>query len=165
MAELTIQFNYVRDCVVLPREDFVKYAGTILPRQITRKHADNMIAICRPAVSNETKSIRPLLFDLLDNIATTKLLNGRCEFCDGGWGLYKNGKAMVLMTVNDEGNVVIESPCFAKFLLSFDSQEEDFSTDNVIEMCKADIMDFVKRHPENFPLDLDYTEVSFVIHG
>lgn len=59
MTELTIQFNYVRDCVVLPREDFVKYAGTILPGQITRNHADNMIAICRPTVSNETRSTRP----------------------------------------------------------------------------------------------------------
>ena len=24
------------------------------------------------------------------------------------------------------------------------------------------LVDFVKRHPENFPLDLYYTEVSFI---
>lgn len=71
----------------------------------------------------------------------------------------------VLTTVNDEGNIVIRSPYFQKFLLSFDNQDEDFSTDEAIKMCMVDIDDFVKRHPENFPLDLDYTEVSFGIHS
>lgn len=71
----------------------------------------------------------------------------------------------VLATVNDEGNIVIRSPYFQKFLLSFNSQEEDFSIEEAIEICKVDIDDFVKRHPENFPLDLDYTQVSFGIHS
>ena len=62
-------------------------------------------------------------------------------------------------------NIVIRSPCFQKFLLSFNSQEEDFSIEEAIEICKVDIDDFVKRHSENFPLDLDYTQVSFGIHS
>ena len=168
MAVLTIKFNYVQDYVVLYRADFVKYVGTILPRKMTRDHINDIIVRSKRTVSDfskETEDIRPLLFDLLDNIATTKLPKGKCEFCNAGWGLYENGKAVALATVNDEGNVAIKSPCFVEFLLSFDNQEEDFSTDNVIEMCKADIMDFVKHHPENFPLDLYYTEVSFSIHG
>lgn len=166
MAVMTIKFNYVQDYVVLYRADFIKYVGTILPRKMTRDHVNDAIVRCGRTVSDfskETEDIRPLLFDLLDNIATTKLPKGKCEFCNAGWGLYENGKQVVLATVNDEGNVVIESPCFVEFLLSFDNQEEDFSTDNVIEMCKVDIRDFVKHHLENFPLDLDYTEISFGI--
>lgn len=90
-----------------------------------------------------------------------KLPKGKCEFCDSGCGLYANGEEIVPVIVNDEGNIAIKTACFVEFLLSFDNQEEDFSIDNVIEMCKVDITDFVKRHPENFPLDLYYTEVSF----
>ena len=167
MAILTIKFNYVEDYVILYRADFIKYVGTILPRKMTRDHVNDIIVRSKRTVSDfskETKDIRPLLFDLLDNIATTKLPKGRCEVCESGWGLYENGKAIALATVNDEGNVSIKTPCFVEFLLSFDNQEEDFSTDNVIEMCKVDIMDFVKRHPENFPLDLDFAEVYFCIH-
>lgn len=33
MTELTIQFNYVQDCVVLLREDFLKYTCVILPKE------------------------------------------------------------------------------------------------------------------------------------
>lgn len=164
MTELTIQFNYVQDCIVLLREDFLKYTGMILPKEITKGHADNLIKRCRHTTL-ETERIRPLLFDLLDNIATTKLPNGRYEYCDGGWGICKGEAMFVLATVNDEGNIVIRSPYFQKFLLSFNSQEEDFSIEEAIEICKVDIDDFVKRHPENFPLDLDYTEVSFGIHS
>lgn len=164
MTELTIKFNYVQDCVVLLREDFLKYAGMILPKEITKGHADNLIKRCRHTTL-ETERIRPLLFDLLDNIATTKLPNGRYEYCDGGWGICKGEAMFVLATVNDEGNIVIRSPYFQKFLLSFNSQEEDFSIEEAIEICKVDIDDFVKRHPENFPLDLDYTQVSFGIHS
>ena len=102
---------------------------------------------------------------MLDNIATTKLPNGRYEYCDGGWGICKGEAMFVLATVNDEGNIVIRSPYFQKFLLSFNSQEEDFSIEEAIEICKVDIDDFVKRHSENFPLDLDYTQVSFGIHS
>ena len=50
MAELTIQFNYVQDCVVLLREDFLKYTCVILPKEITRGHADNLIKRCRHTV-------------------------------------------------------------------------------------------------------------------
>lgn len=164
MTELTIKFNYVQDCVVLLREDFLKYTSMILPKEITKGHADNLIKRCRHTTL-ETKHIRPLLFDLLDNIATTKLPNGRYEYCDGGWGICKGEAMFVLATVNDEGNIVIRSPYFQKFLLSFNSQEEDFSIEEAIEICKVDIDDFVKRHPENFPLDLDYTQVSFGIHS
>lgn len=164
MTELTIKFNYVQDCVVLLREDFLKYTGMILPKKITKGHADNLIKRCRHTTL-ETERIRPLLFDLLDNIATTKLPNGRYEYCDGGWGICKGEAMFVLATVNDEGNIVIRSPYFQKFLLSFDNQDEDFSIDEAIKMCMVDIDDFVKRHPENFPLDLDYTEVSFGIHS
>lgn len=164
MTELTIQFNYVQDCVVLLREDFLKYTCVILPKEITRGHADNLIKRCRHTVL-EDERIRPLLFDLLENIATTKLPNGRYEYCDGGWGICKGDAMFVLTTVNDEGNIVIRSPYFQKFLLSFNSQEEDFSIEEAIEICKVDIDDFVKRHPENFPLDLDYTQVSFGIHS
>ena len=164
MTELTIQFNYVQDCIVLLREDFLKYTGMILPKEITKGHADNLIKRCRHTTL-ETERIRPLLFDLLDNIATTKLPNGRYEYCDGGWGICKGEAMFVLATVNDEGNIVIRSPYFQKFLLSFNSQEEDFSIEEAIEICKVDIDDFVKRHPENFPLDLDYTQVSFGIHS
>lgn len=164
MTELTIKFNYVQDYVVLLREDFLKYTGMILPKEITRGHADNLIKRCRHTTL-ETERIRPLLFDLLDNIATTELLNGRYEYCDGGWGICKGEAMFVLATVNDEGNIVIRSPYFQKFLLSFNSQEEDFSIEEAIEMCKVDIDDFVKRHPENFPLDLDYTQVSFGIYS
>ena len=164
MTELTIKFNYVQDCVVLLREDFLKYTGMILPKEITKGHADNLIKRCRHTTL-ETERIRPLLFDLLDNIATTKLPNGRYEYCDGGWGICKGEAMFVLATVNDEGNIVIRSPYFQKFLLSFNSQEEDFSIEEAIEICKVDIDDFVKRHPENFPLDLDYTQVSFGIHS
>lgn len=92
MTELTIQFNYVQDCVVLLREDFLKYTGMILPKEITKGHADNLIKRCRHTVL-EDERIRPLLFDLLENIATTKLPNGRYEYCDGGWGICK-GEAM-----------------------------------------------------------------------
>lgn len=162
MTELTIQFNYVQDCVVLLREDFIKHTGMILPKEITRGHAENLIKRCRHTTL-ETERIRPLLFNLLDNIVTTKLPNGRYEYCDGGWGICKGEAMFVLADVNDEGNIVIKSPYFQKFLLSFEDQEEDFSIDDVIEMCKVDIADFVKHHPENFPLDLDYTEVSFGI--
>lgn len=168
MAVITIKFNYVQDYVVLYRADFIKYVGTILPRKMTRDHVNDAIVRCKRTVSDfseETEDIRPLLFDLLDNIATTKLPKGKCEICDSGWGLYENGRAIALAAVNNAHNVAIKSPCFAEFLLSFDNQEEDFSTDNVIEMCKVDIMDFVKRHLENFPPDLYYTEVSFSIHG
>ena len=164
MAVLTIKFNYVRDYVILYRTDFIKYVGTILPRKMARDHVNDAIVRCGRTVSDfskETENIRPLLFNLLDNIATTKLPKGKCEVCDSGWGLYENGRAIALATVDDEGNVAIKSPCFVEFLLSFNNQEEDFSIDNVIEMCKVDITDFVKRHPENFPLDLYYTEVSF----
>ena len=164
MTELTIKFNYVQDCVVLLREDFLKYTGMILPKEIRKGHADNLIKRCRHTTL-ETERIRPLLFDLLDNIATTKLPNGRYEYCDGGWGICKGEAMFVLATVNDEGNIVIRSPYFQKFLLSFNSQEEDFSIEEAIEICKVDIDDFVKRHPENFPLDLDYTQVSFGIHS
>lgn len=164
MTELTIKFNYVQDCVVLLREDFLKYTGMILPKEITKGHVDNLIKRCRHTTL-ETERIRPLLFDLLDNIATTKLPNGRYEYCDGGWGICKGEAMFVLATVNDEGNIVIRSPYFQKFLLSFNSQEEDFSIEEAIEICKVDIDDFVKRHPENFPLDLDYTQVSFGIHS
>lgn len=164
MTELTIKFNYVQDCVVLLREDFLKYTGMILPKEITKGHADNLIKRCRHTTL-ETERIRPLLFDLLDNIATTKLPNGRYEYCDGGWGICKGEAMFVLATVNDEGNIVIRSPYFQKFLLSFNSQEEDFSIEEAIEICKVDIDDFVKRHPENFPLDLDYTQVSFGVHS
>lgn len=164
MVELTIKFNYVQDCVVLLREDFLKYTGMILPKEITKGHADNLIKRCRHTTL-ETQHIRPLLFDLLDNIATTKLPNGRYEYCDGGWGICKGEAMFVLATVNDEGNIVIRSPYFQKFLLSFNSQEEDFSIEEAIEICKVDIDDFVKRHSENFPLDLDYTQVSFGIHS
>lgn len=164
MTELTIKFNYVQDCVVLLREDFLKYTGMILPKEITKGHADNLIKRCGHTTL-ETERIRPLLFDLLDNIATTKLPNGRYEYCDGGWGICKGEAMFVLATVNDEGNIVIRSPCFQKFLLSFNSQEEDFSIEEAIEICKVDIDDFVKRHSENFPLDLDYTQVSFGIHS
>lgn len=160
MTELTIKFNYVQDCVVLLREDFLKYTGMILPKEITKGHADNLIKRCRHTTL-ETERIRPLLFDLLDNIATTKLPNGRYEYCDGGWGICKGEAMFVLATVNDEGNIVIRSPYFQKFLLSFNSQEEDFSIEEAIEICKVDIDDFVKRHPENFPLDIDYVQVSF----
>lgn len=34
MAVMTIKFNYVQDYVVLYREDFIKYVGTILPRTL-----------------------------------------------------------------------------------------------------------------------------------
>lgn len=78
MTELTIKFNYVQDCVVLLREDFLKYTGMILPKEITKGHADNLIKRCRHTTL-ETERIRPLLFDLLDNIATTKLPNGRYD--------------------------------------------------------------------------------------
>lgn len=118
MTELTIQFNYVQDCVVLLREDFLKYTCVILPKEITRGHADNLIKRCRHTVL-EDERIRPLLFDLLENIATTKLPNGRYEYCDGGWGICKGDAMFVLTTVNDEGNIVIRSPYFQKFLLSF----------------------------------------------
>lgn len=167
MAVLTIKFNYVQDYVVLYREDFIKYVGTILPRTMTRDYVNDIIVRCKRTVSDPSKQIdiRPLLFGLLDNIATTKLPNGKCEFCNAGWGLYANGKAVAPAIVNDEGNVAIKSPYFVEFLLSFDNQEEDFSIDDVIEMCKVNIADFVKRHPENFPLDLDYTEISFGVHG
>lgn len=163
MAVLTIKFNYVRDYAVLYREDFIKYVGTILPRTMTRDYINDTIVRCKRTVSDPSKQadIRPLLFDLLDNIATTKLPKGKCEFCDSGWGLYANGKAIAPTIVNDEGNVAIKTPCFVKFLLSFNNQEEDFSIEEAIEICKVDIDDFVKRHPENFPLDLDYVEVSF----
>lgn len=163
MTELTIKFNYVQDYVVLLREDILKHTSMILPKEITRGHADNLIKRCRHTAL-ETERIRPLLFDLLDNIATTKLPNGRYDYCDGGWGICKGEAMFVLTTVNDEGNVVIRSPYFQKFLLSFDNQEEDFSIEEAIEMCKVDIEDFIKRHPENFPLDLDYTQVSFGIY-
>lgn len=166
MTILTIKFNYVEDYVVLFREDFIKYVGTILPRTMVRDHVNDVIVRCKRTISDcskETDDIRPLLQDLLDNIATTKLPNGRCEFGDAGWGLYENGKAIALATVNDEGNVAIKSPCFVKFFLSFDSQDEDFSIDDVLEMCKVDIRPFVKAHWENFPLDNDYVKVSFGI--
>ena len=42
MTELTIQFNYVQDCIVLLREDFLKYTGMILPKEITKGHAEDM---------------------------------------------------------------------------------------------------------------------------
>ncbi len=163
MTILTIKFNYVQDYVVLYHADFIKYVGTILPRTMTRDYVNDTIVRCKHTASDPSKQtdIRPLLFDLLDNIATTKLPKGKCEFCDSGWGLYANGRAIAPAVVNDKGNVAIKSPCFVEFLLSFDNQEEDFSIDDVIEMCKVDIKDFVKRHPENFPLDLYYTEVSF----
>lgn len=151
MAALRIKFNYVQDYAVLYREDFIKYVGTILPKTIKRDHVNDVIVRCKRTASDPSKQtdIRPLLFDLLDNIATTKLPKGKCEFCDSGCGLYANGEEIVPVIVNDEGNIAINN------------QEEDFSIDNVIEMCKVDITDFVKRHPENFPLDLYYTEVSF----
>ena len=163
MPVMRIKFNYVRDYAVLYREDFIKYVGTILPKTIKRDHVNDVIVRCKRTASDPSKQtdIRPLLFDLLDNIATTKLPKGKCEFCDSGCGLYANGEEIVPVIVNDEGNVAIKTPCFVEFLLSFDNQEEDFSIDDVIEMCKVDITDFVKRHPENFPLDLYYTEVSF----
>lgn len=166
MTILTVQFNYVKDYVVLFREDFIKYVGTILPREISRDHINDVIVRCKRTVSDFSKGsddIRPLLNDLLDNIAVTKLPNGRCDFCDTGWGLYKNGKAVALATVNDEGNIAIKSPGFVKFFLSFDSQDEDFSIDDVLEMCKVDIKAFVNAHQENFPLDNDYVGVSFGI--
>lgn len=163
MAALTIKFNYVEDYVVLFREDFTKYVGTILPRTMTRDYVNDAIVRCKRTVSDPSKQtdIRPLLFDLLDNIATTKLLNGKCKFFNAGYGLYENEKEIVLAIVNDEGNIAVKTPCFVEFLLSFDDQGEDFSIDDVIEMYEADIRDFVKRHPENFPLDIDYVQVSF----
>lgn len=166
MAALTIKFNYVRDYAVLYREDFIKYVGTILPKTIKRDHVNDVIVRCKRTASDPSKQtdIRPLLFDLLNNIATTKLPKGKCEFCDSGCGLYANGEEIVPVIVNDEGNIAIKTACFVEFLLSFDNQEEDFSIDNVIEMCKVDITDFVKRHQENFPLDLDFAEVYFCIH-
>lgn len=166
MTILTIKFNYVEDYVVLFREDFIKYVGTILPRTMARDHINDVIVRCKRTVSDfskETEDIRPLLQDLLDNIVATKLPNGRCEFGDAGWGLYENGKAIALATVNDEGDITIKSPCFVKFFLSFDSQDEDFSIDDVLEMCKVDIRSFVKAHQKNFPLDNDYVKVSFGI--
>lgn len=42
MTELTIQFNYVQDCVVLLREDFLKYTCVILPKEITKHPAINI---------------------------------------------------------------------------------------------------------------------------
>lgn len=166
MTIMTIKFNYVEDYVILFREDFIKYVGTILVRKMPKDHVDDIIVRCKRTVSDfskGTEDIRTLLFDLLNNIAATKLPNGRCEFGDAGWGLYENGKAIALVSVNDEGNVAIKSPCFVKFFLSFDSQDEDFSIDDVLEMCKADIRPFVKAHQENFPLDNDYVKVSFGI--
>lgn len=158
MAVLTIKFNYVQDYVVLYRADFIKYVGTILPRKMTRDYVNDVIVRCGRTVSDPSKQtdIRPLLFDLLDNIATTKLPKGKCEFCDSGWGLYANGKAIAPAIVNDEGNVAIKSPCFVEFLLSFDNQEEDFSTDNVIEMCKADIADCVQAIADDVMTDNIY---------
>jgi len=49
------------------------------------------------------------------------------------------------------GNI-LSQPYFQKFLLSFDNQDEDFSTDEAIKMCMVDIDDFVKRHPENLQI-------------
>lgn len=154
MTELTIKFNYVQDYAVLYREDFIKYVGTILPKTIKRDYVNDVIVRCKRTASDPSKQtdIRPLLFDLLDNIATTKLPKGKCEFCDSGCGLYANGEEIVPVIVNDEGNIAIKTACFVEFLLSFDNQEEDFSIDNVIEMCKVDITDFVKRHPENLQI-------------
>ena len=144
---MRIKFNYVRDYAVLYREDFIKYVGTILPKTIKRDHVNDVIVRCKRTASDPSKQtdIRPLLFDLLDNIATTKLPKGKCEFCDSGCGLYANGEEIVPVIVNDEGNIAIKTACFVEFLLSFDNQEEDFSIDNVIEMCKVDITDFVIR--------------------
>lgn len=166
MTALTIKFNYVQDYAVLYREDFIKYVGTTFPRAMTRDHVNDTIARCKRTVLDPSKQtdIRPLLFDLLDNIATTKLPKGKCEFCDSGWGLYENGRAVAMAIVNDEGNIAIKTRYFVEFLLSFDNQEEDFSTDNIVKICKVDIMDFAKRHQENFPLDLDFAEVYFCIH-
>lgn len=164
MAALTIKFNYVQDYAVLLRKDFIKYVGTILVRKMPKDHVDDIIVRCKRTVSDfskGTEDIRTLLFDLLDNIATTKLPNGKCKFFNAGYGLYENEKEIVLAIVNDEGNVAVKTPCFVEFLLSFDDQGEDFSIDDVIEMYEADIRDFVKRHPENFPLDIDYVQVSF----
>lgn len=90
MAALTIKFNYVQDYAVLYREDFIKYVGTILPKTIKRDHVNDVIVRCKRTDSDPSKQtdIRPLLFDLLDNIATTKLPKGKCEFFDSGCGLY-----------------------------------------------------------------------------
>ena len=167
MAALTIKFNYVQDYAVLLRKDFIKYVGTILVRKMPKDHVDDIIVRCKRTVSDfskETNDIRPLLLDLLDNIVTTSLLNGKCEPVNTGWGLVKSGKQVTLPTIDDYGNVAIKSPCFATFCLSFDNQDKIFSIDDIIEILKASIDCFVKHHPENFPLDLDYTEVSFGIH-
>lgn len=83
MAALTIKFNYVQDYAVLLREDFIKYVGTILVRKMPKDHVDDIIVRCKRTVSDfskGTEDIRTLLFDLLDNIATTKLPNGKCKF-------------------------------------------------------------------------------------
>lgn len=107
MAVMRIKFNYVRDYAVLYREDFIKYVGTILPKTIKRDHVNDVIVRCKRTASDPSKQtdIRPLLFDLLDNIATTKLPKGKCEFCDSGCGLYANGEEIVPVIVNDEGFV------------------------------------------------------------
>ena len=168
MVGLTIKFNYVQDYAVIPRKEFIKNVGILLPREMSRNCANEIIVRCKHTDSDsskETNDIRPLLLDLLDNIVTVSLLNGKCEPVDTGWGLVKNGKQITLTTVDDGGNVAIKSPSFATFYLSFDNQDEIFSIDDIIEILKAGIDCFVKRHPENFPLDLDYTEVSFGIHG
>lgn len=96
MAALTIKFNYVRDYAVLYREDFIKYVGTILPRTIKRDYVNDVIVRCKRTASDPSKQtdIRPLLFDLLDNIATTKLPKGKCEFCDSGCGFMQTGKRL-----------------------------------------------------------------------
>lgn len=47
MAVMTIKFNYVQDYVVLYREDFIKYVGTILPRTMTRDYVNDTIVRCK----------------------------------------------------------------------------------------------------------------------
>lgn len=167
MTELTIKFNYVQDYAIIPRKEFIKNVGILLPREMSRDCANEIIARCKHTdsdFSKETNDIRPLLLDLLDNIATTSLLNGKCEPVDTGWGLVKNGRQITLPTVDDYGNIAIKSPCFVKFYLSFNSQDDVFSIDDVIKILKAGIDCFVKHHPKNFPLDLDYVEVSFGVN-
>lgn len=167
MTELAIKFNYVEDYAIITRKEFIKNVGILLPGEMSRDCTNNIIVRCKHADSDfvkETNDIRPLLFDLLNSIVTASLLNGKCEPGDTGWGLVKNGKQITLPTINDYGNIAIKSPCFATFYLSFDNQDDVFSIDDIIEILKAGIDCFVKRHPKNFPLDLDYVEVSFGVN-
>lgn len=130
----------MQDCVVLLREDFLKYTCVILPKEITRGHADNLIKRCRHTVL-EDERIRPLLFDLLENIATTKLPNGRYEYCDGE---YDHSKWM--------------SICSTESVVSFDG--EYFSSAKIEFNMRQNVsMEFLENLKQRFD-DSDYYHVT-----